>query len=269
MVSKKNTGLTDSLNFGLQRATGRYIARLDADDVAYPGRLKCQVDFMESRADVGLVGVNFDLIGQFGVKIGFSRLGEMEHDECLRRLRTMGPSFPHSSWLVRKEVFHQLGGYDPFFKKVQDYEFLLRCTAQYKIACLADRLIALRKTESSICHDREFTQFRYGFVAWLKHFGRQEASAIALLTADQLLDIVNRWFEREQMAQKVTGQTMITFAMYSLRARRVTDFVVNLFAALRADPLLMISRMKIKDVRRDPYKALKAYVDQFCAGFIH
>src|SRR6476646_117240 len=42
-IPKKNSGLTDSLNLGLRRARGEWVARLDADDVALPGRLQAQL----------------------------------------------------------------------------------------------------------------------------------------------------------------------------------------------------------------------------------
>ena len=44
IYNKKNSGLTDSLNFGIQKAKGKWIARIDADDISSPGRLKKQLN---------------------------------------------------------------------------------------------------------------------------------------------------------------------------------------------------------------------------------
>src|SRR5437870_2340820 len=49
-------GAGTARNVGLRRATGKYIAILDADDAAMPHRLESQVAFLERRPDVGVVG---------------------------------------------------------------------------------------------------------------------------------------------------------------------------------------------------------------------
>ena len=45
----QNMGLTKSLNRGLKISLGKYIARLDSDDLAFPNRLKEQYEFMEKK----------------------------------------------------------------------------------------------------------------------------------------------------------------------------------------------------------------------------
>jgi glycosyltransferase involved in cell wall biosynthesis len=55
----ENKGVTGALQEGMNRVRGKYVARLDADDVAKPHRLQAQVNFLESHSDVGLLGSNF------------------------------------------------------------------------------------------------------------------------------------------------------------------------------------------------------------------
>lgn len=50
-----NKGLVYSLNRGISYASGKYIARMDADDIAYPNRIKCQVDFLENNQGIDIV----------------------------------------------------------------------------------------------------------------------------------------------------------------------------------------------------------------------
>ena len=47
LQNTKNIGLTKSLNIGIAKAKGKYIARMDADDISMPKRLEKQFDFME------------------------------------------------------------------------------------------------------------------------------------------------------------------------------------------------------------------------------
>src|SRR3989344_8977423 len=58
ITNSHNLGLTKSLNIGLKEAQGKYIARLDADDISLPDRLKIQHDFMESHPDIALSGTD-------------------------------------------------------------------------------------------------------------------------------------------------------------------------------------------------------------------
>src|ERR1700722_7292029 len=53
---QSNLGLVESLNRGCALARGKYIARMDADDVALPGRLLRQFEFLEANSEIGIVG---------------------------------------------------------------------------------------------------------------------------------------------------------------------------------------------------------------------
>lgn len=60
---EKNVGLSNILNVGLDRARGKYIARMDSDDVSLPRRLQVQFDYLENHPDVDLVSVGMQLFG--------------------------------------------------------------------------------------------------------------------------------------------------------------------------------------------------------------
>lgn len=51
-----NLGIITTLNRGLQLCRGKYIARMDADDISYPTRLQKQVDFLDSHPQIGVLG---------------------------------------------------------------------------------------------------------------------------------------------------------------------------------------------------------------------
>lgn len=58
-----NTGLTNSLNQGLKLAKGKYIARMDGDDISLPERFEKQITFLEKNPEVVLCGSWFNVIG--------------------------------------------------------------------------------------------------------------------------------------------------------------------------------------------------------------
>ena len=59
----ENSGYTNSLNHGLKIAKGKYIARMDGDDISLPERFAKQVAFLDANQDVVLCGTNFSIIG--------------------------------------------------------------------------------------------------------------------------------------------------------------------------------------------------------------
>ena len=60
---EKNAGLSNVLNVGIGMARGKYIARMDSDDISLPERLQIQVDYLEAHLDVDLVSVGMRLFG--------------------------------------------------------------------------------------------------------------------------------------------------------------------------------------------------------------
>ena len=60
---EKNVGLSNILNVGIGMAQGKYIARMDSDDVSLPDRLRIQVNYLESHPDIDLVSVGMRLFG--------------------------------------------------------------------------------------------------------------------------------------------------------------------------------------------------------------
>lgn len=119
VVQEKNCGQTASLNKGLQLAKGRYIARIDADDVAFPERLAKQYEFVgASGPDFGVVGTRFTFIDAEGDAIFTPRLAGGESDILWHLLFTCPVA--HPSVLMEKTAVLEVGGYDSSFRYVQD-----------------------------------------------------------------------------------------------------------------------------------------------------
>ena len=63
ITNKENIGLTKSLNKGLSIAKGKYIARMDADDISFPTRFQKQIDFLDKNTEYVLCGANISYFG--------------------------------------------------------------------------------------------------------------------------------------------------------------------------------------------------------------
>lgn len=60
---EKNIGLSNVLNIGLEMARGKYIARMDSDDISLPNRLQVQVNYLEHHPEIDLASVGMQLFG--------------------------------------------------------------------------------------------------------------------------------------------------------------------------------------------------------------
>lgn len=107
LTNERNMKLSATLNRCLSVARGKFIARMDADDLSIPERLATQVVFLESHPDVDLVGSSMQRFDQAG--LGSLVLPpEWPDRDTLRH----AVPFCHATILARREVYERIGGYN-------------------------------------------------------------------------------------------------------------------------------------------------------------
>lgn len=143
-------GLTRSLNLGLQYATGKYIARIDHDDVWGPEKLKKQLAFLESHPEVGLLGTAYKEMSMDGLSMRDALLPFCQSDSEIRRALYQYNPFFHSAIVVRRDLLQSVGGYNERFIYAQDYELWVRLLCHSKAANLPEVLCFRRTGELNI-----------------------------------------------------------------------------------------------------------------------
>lgn len=125
VVLDERLGVAGALNAGIARATAPLIARMDADDIARPGRFALQVAEMERDATLGLLGGQIEIIDRDGkTEEMVPWVLPLTHDETAWRL-LFGTPVCHPTVVMRTRVVRQLGGYDPNFPN-EDMELWTR-----------------------------------------------------------------------------------------------------------------------------------------------
>lgn len=99
---EKNAGLSNVLNVGIGMARGKYIARMDSDDISLPQRLQVQVDYLDKHPDVDLVSVGMRL---FGAKEG-TWIRELNPEKVKIEALSHSPVL-HASSVWRKDAFEK------------------------------------------------------------------------------------------------------------------------------------------------------------------
>jgi len=124
--NETNLGLPRSLNRGIELATGHYLARIDADDVAMPQRLARQVEFLDAHKDVGIVGSSRVLIDEEGNVI-VPHAPAAEDDLRIRWKCLLGNPFAHPTVMFRRALLDKYRlRYDECYRTAQDYELWSR-----------------------------------------------------------------------------------------------------------------------------------------------
>lgn len=119
-----NIGLAKSLNEGIKRAKGKYIARMDADDVSWINRIKTQVEFLENRPDVGVVFSRVRKIDETG-KILKRSSPNLTEKRILTSL-FYGCLLTHPTVMIRKSALDNMPYWYCPNRKAEDYDLWTR-----------------------------------------------------------------------------------------------------------------------------------------------
>jgi glycosyltransferase EpsE len=132
-------GMAASFNLGLENARGRYIARMDSDDIAYPFRLAKQLRFLDDHPEITLVGSAVRLIDRDRNVVGIRRF-PTTHEEILHTAVLTNPLLHPTVLWDRSRVREELR-YDPRYT-AEDLELWLRLLrGGYRLANMPDLLI--------------------------------------------------------------------------------------------------------------------------------
>ncbi len=142
-----NAGLAARLNEAIALARGPYIARLDADDIAYPTRLAIQLKFMLDNPECDLLGCAALIFDDSGRMRGKWSAPQVHAEICARPWSRI--PLPHPTWFGKRQWFARYE-YRPEYKKTQDQDLLLRAYADSRFACVPDILLGYRQERRSL-----------------------------------------------------------------------------------------------------------------------
>lgn len=184
---EQNRGLVGALNSGLEICKGKYIARMDQDDIALPNRFELQYNFMENNPDCILLGGQADIINSK------HKLEYPTTDEAIRAKLIFNTSFVHPTVMLRKAMLdeHNLK-YSESYKHAEDYGFWVDLASHGKLANLPQSCLNYRR------HEGQYTVvFNQDMVQMVKKIKSEYLKNNKVTLTDDDLNFLNIITERK------------------------------------------------------------------------
>lgn len=156
-INDENLGLVKSLNKALNLCTGRFIARMDADDFSNPQRFEKQLEFLENNPEISLCATGVIIMDEEGGELYKAKIYGTTPQKAEKSLIYRN-IFPHGSWMFRKEILGVIEGYKDI-DQAEDYDLLFRMISnRMKLAVLDEYLFKYRLRMNGISYKNLYKQ---------------------------------------------------------------------------------------------------------------
>jgi glycosyltransferase involved in cell wall biosynthesis len=142
--NEKNLGISQTLNKGIARASCELIARMDADDISMPERLKKQYNYMCANPHCAMVSCWAEVITHDNK---FVRLERYRNDFYYYNL-TFECWIYHPTVLFRKQCVESVGSYSMMYS--EDFDLFWKISTRYRIGNIAEPLVRYRLSPTSL-----------------------------------------------------------------------------------------------------------------------
>lgn len=167
--SKENYGYVRHLNAGLKQAAGKYIARLDADDIAEPTRLAEQVAYLEANPSVGICGSAVHMFGPNDESVIYLP----EENGVIQSTLWLQNVFFHPAVMLRRSVLDDYGlCYREEYMPTEDYQLWCEMSRVTELHNLPSVLLNYRAHEQQISRRKRADRYKITVRIRLEHMNK-------------------------------------------------------------------------------------------------
>jgi glycosyltransferase involved in cell wall biosynthesis len=239
ILHQENAGISSALNHGLEYCDTRFVARLDADDIAKPSRLAEQVAFLEAHPGVALVGTQVVPLGEAGS--GHSLRLPTEHDDIFEALVDGRHAMVHSTIMGRTAVVKKLGGYWSL-PIGEEYDLMLRVGEVARLANIDRVLLLWRVHEQSLTGSKmRLTRF---YIDYACELARRRKAGASSISRDEFAAQRNArpWWRKSGEAINLHGRCQYRIALAEMYGGRRLRGSLRMVAAALCAPRLTVER---------------------------
>lgn len=223
-INDKNMGLTNTLNRGLELAEGKYICRMDADDISELYRMEHQKKYLEEN-DFDLIGGISQMIDEDGNTI-YSIKKVPTDFKKIKKCIKYNQVISHPTWFGKKEVFDKLNGYRNM-PLCEDYDFTLRAILQgFKISNVNECVLKYRMTKDSISRSNLFEQYLFA-----RYITRQYSEG-KVSEVEEAKAYVKKNLSDKNAKRYLKGNERFNNALNNLEEKQYIQFIANGIALL-------------------------------------
>jgi len=156
ILASEGRGVVSAFNTGLAHCNGRFVARMDADDISLPRRLQTQLEYLEQHPRVDIAGCCVEIFSENGIQGGLQRYQQwlnsiLDPQQVHRQIFIESP-LPNPGILARKTAMETLSGYRDIAWP-EDYDLLLRADAAgMQMGKPKEVLLRWREHETRLTH---------------------------------------------------------------------------------------------------------------------
>lgn len=156
VVAAPHTGRGQALRDAIAASEGKYLGWVDSDDLLHPEAIAQTAAYLDSYPEVGMVYTQYLVIDEREQVKGLGKRCQIPY--CKDRLLIDFMTFHFR--LIRREVYESVGGINPEFGTIEDYDLCLRLSEVTEIQQLKKPLYLYRVHENSICATKQIEQIK-------------------------------------------------------------------------------------------------------------
>ena len=208
--NSSNLKLPMSLNAGFREARGNYLTWTSDDNLYKANALEELAGYLENNPEIGLVYSDMDFVD---ASLNFIR------EQCLEPQMLLYADCVGASFMYRREVLDKVGEYDPNMFLVEDYEYWIRISEQFKIGHLNKNLYTYRVHDSSLTGTRKKDINKQLYKLRIKHldylitnisdkYKQKLFLEMAAQNIDEYEDLLNKFGQKDEDIKKYSWLRM-------------------------------------------------------------
>lgn len=168
VYNKSNSGLIETLNYGLKKCNNEIIMRMDGDDEIEKDKISIQLSNFSNSNSI-LLGTGGSIIDNMSKFKSLVNVPE-NNISILKKMRKMQPSIIHASIMFYKDAIIKSGSYDEKFSVAEDYELFYRLSRLGELSNIDIPLYKIRKNEENVSVTRSRIQLLNTMIARKLYF---------------------------------------------------------------------------------------------------